>query len=457
MKPIVMVSADGHAGAPPEAYRDYIEPQHREELDGLIEQDRRWRDTAVASRRFAEGTLDLIDRGGAIRSGGEFGAWELDRRLTELDREGVAGEILIPGHQVSILPFFGAMNRPCAPELRSAGARAYHRHLADTMAASGGRLFGIADPGPCLDIDETVEELHWVADHGFVGVAPPGQIRDDELPPLSSSYYEPFWAACSDLGLVLNLHAGYGVSQAGGEIDGLLAMMAELGAEEALRKQMTADLRIDQFPKDSATRRGLTAGRRVFWQLMLAGVFDRYPGLKLVLTEVRADWVPDTVAVLDRYFADGHAAHVPHPPSEYWARHCYLAPSSPRPYEIARRHEIGVDKLMFGMDFPHPEGTWPNTREWIRATFAGVPEDEARLILGENAISAYGLDAAHLEAVAETIGLAPDEVLGQHEVDPRLIEQFHARSGFSRPAEQVDPAFYEEMVAEDEAELVGQR
>jgi predicted TIM-barrel fold metal-dependent hydrolase len=452
MSRFLVVSADGHAGGPPELYLDYIEERYKPELEALIPDDTQWRDTAISQRRFSDETLALIDRGEAIKGGGEFGAWELDRRLVELDREGVAAEILIAGHQVSLLPFFGVINKPASAELRAAGVRAYHRHLADGMADSDGRLHGIADPGTCLDMDDTVAELRWVADHGFVGVAPPGQIDDPALPPLTSDYFEPFWSACVDSGLVLNIHAGWGFPQFGGMNMNQMAT-GDTRPEDLLEMQMTADVRIDQFPKDSPIRLGLTKPRRALWMLMMAGVFDRHPDLKLVFTEVRADWVAATLSVLDKHFADGHGS-LKMKPSDYWAQHCYAAPSSPRTYELADRHAIGVDRFMFGMDYPHPEGTWPNTREWLRNTLTGVSEDEARRFLGLNAVECYGLDEAKLSAIADKIGLLPAEVLGVTEpVNPDLVRNFHSRSGYSRPAEQVDEAFYVEMISEDEAVL----
>jgi predicted TIM-barrel fold metal-dependent hydrolase len=448
---VLMVSADGHAGGPPALYRGYIEKRYLPDLEALVAVDDEWRESAISQSRFGAEVLDLIDRGDAIRGGGERGAWELDRRVAELDREGVAAEVLIPGHQVSMLPFFGVINTAFSPDLRAAGVRAYHRHLADGMADSGGRLFGIADPGPCLDLDETVKELEWVSDHGFVGTAPPGQVHDPALPPLSHPSYEPFWATCAERGLVLNIHAGYGAGQFGELAAQMKAMMGTVPPEEQLRMQMTAEVSIDQFPKDSPQRTAITAPRRSLWQLMLGGVFDRHPNLKIVFTEVRADWVPDTLAWLDSHFeGKGFALS----PSEYWARHCYVAPSSPRPYEVALRSQIGMDRFMFGMDFPHPEGTWPNTREWLRHSFAGVPVDELRKLVGLNAVECYGLDLPSLTAVADKIGLSSVEVSDPTPVDPRLVDQFHARSGYARPAESFDPAVYQEMLDEDVA-LVG--
>jgi predicted TIM-barrel fold metal-dependent hydrolase len=456
MERLLVVSADGHWGGPPEIYRDYLETQYHEALDALVAVDRQWHDNSICMNRFSDESLDLIDRDDAIRGGGEYGAWELDRRLAELDREGVAGEVLIPGHQVSTLPFFSHINAPFPPEMRVAGARAYHRQLADAMSESGGRLFGIGDPGPCVDMARTVSELRWMGEHGYVGIAPPGNVADPSLglPGLGDPYYDPFWQACEESGLAITIHAAFGLGQRDRSNE-MLGMMEGLSDEERLRMGRTADVGIDQFPPDSLALQALTIPRRVVWQLMMSGVFDRHPGLRLVLTEVRADWVPALLDVLDRYFAD-RQPQLRRSPREYWADHVYLAPSSPRPYEVAMRADIGVDRFLFGMDYPHPEGTWPNTREWIRHAFAGVGEHDLRLMLGENAVACYGLDGPKLRAIADRIGLGLDEVMGDGStVDPRLIAEFHDRSGYLRPQEHVRSDFYEHMLSEDEVAFAG--
>jgi predicted TIM-barrel fold metal-dependent hydrolase len=437
-------------------YRDYIEEEYRDDLDALAPEDEEWHSHSLTQRRFSAETLELIDPDGAVRSGGEVGAWDLERRLVEMDRQGVAAEVLLPGHQESVLPFFDHTSNPSSPQHRAAGARAYHRQLADVIAESQGRLVGVGDAGPCHDMEATVRELRWIADHGFVAVAPPRNIADAALPPLYDPYYEPFWQACADTGLRLNVHAGYGFAQ--GLAAGMSAMgpMVDAGATEDLLRMSTlssddlSEVSIDQFPKDHAFRIALTEPRRVFWQLMVAGVFDRYPTLQLVFTEIRADWVPATLQLLDGYFT---ADRVPlaRAPREYWEQHVWVAPSSTRRNEMALRHEIGLRRFMFGTDYPHPEGTWPNTHDWIRDAFVGVPVDEARLILGENAVDCYGLDRRALAKVAERIGPLPADVLGEHPVDARLLAQFHARAGYLRPAEKVSAETYTEMLAEDMA------
>ena len=127
--------------------------------------------------------------------------------------------------------------------------------------------------------------------------------------------------------------------------------------------------------------------RRPMWQLMLGGVFDRHPGLRFVPTEIRIDWIPATLRHLDRIYEE-HRRDLPaqRKPSEYWRSNCLAGASFIHKAEVEMRREIGVETISFGRDYPHPEGTWPHTREWLRDAFVGVPDDEVRLMLGENAI-----------------------------------------------------------------------
>ena len=87
--------------------------------------------------------------------------------------------------------------------------------------------------------------------------------------------------------------------------------------------------------------------------------------------------------------------------------------------ETEMRHEIGIDKLMWGSDSAHPEGTWGCTIEFLRATFGrvGVPEGEARAMLGENAARVYALDLKKLQAIADDVGPTVAELLDKLKTD----------------------------------------
>jgi hypothetical protein len=104
--------------------------------------------------------------------------------------------------------------------------------------------------------------------------------------------------------------------------------------------------------------------------------------------------------------------------------------------EMAMRYELGVETLGFGRDYPHNESTWPNTKAWLRDAFDGVPEGEARLMLGENVIRFLDLDRTRLAAIAAEIGPTYAELSSDAPpVDPALIAHFEVRGGYLKPAE----------------------
>ena len=157
--------------------------------------------------------------------------------------------------------------------------------------------------------------------------------------------------------------------------------------------------------------------QRPFTALLWSGVFERYPKLKYVLTETGVGWVVEKLRVLGfkaenpifSHFSKGLSLS----PAEYFARNCYIGASFMAEHEGRFRHAIGVDRLMWGSDYPHLEGTWPNTMQSINATFGKYPEDEIRAILGLNAVKAYGFDPDAMQAIADRIGPTVAAIRGE--------------------------------------------
>jgi predicted TIM-barrel fold metal-dependent hydrolase len=438
MQRIVIVSGDGHVTPVISDIIGYLDPVCRIYVDDLIRESVQYVGGRATPARPPRLTVPMFDERGLVRGGGEYGASHPAIRTAQMDAEGVAGEILIPGTQVGSLPFFSPANAPRPPEVRAAGARAYHRWLADFMSECGGRAFGVAEAGPCLDLDETIAELEWCAAHGFVSVTPPNNTADTNLPPLYDPYFERFWSACVDLGLVLTTHAGWNGEQQVLVTQPNIHMMGDgesTGGHdfEVIHKAMQE--------RGSPIRIFLQQPRRPMWMLMAGGVFDRHPGLRLALTEIRADWVPATLDFLERTFAEVRPPCL-RSPREYYLDHVLVVPSSPHRSEVDMRADIGVEQFGFGQDFPHWEGLWPNTLDWLRHAFGGVPEDEVRAILGGNAIRFYNLPAGPLAEAADRFGPTATDVLGDHQVPDELVQHFHRRSGYLRSA---DPVFEDEL------------
>ena len=121
--------------------------------------------------------------------------------------------------------------------------------------------------------------------------------------------------------------------------------------------------------------------------LLFSGAFERFPGLKFVVTEGAGYWAADMMWKWDQYFGGGHTTKkmvalmkgkISKLPSDYFGTNIFIGASTMSKEEIRRRHIIGCDVLMWGTDYPHPEGTWPNTVAKLRADFADVSVEDTR-------------------------------------------------------------------------------
>jgi len=395
-RPYVVISSDGHAGARWADYRPYVEQAYLDDFD-------RWLEAMRATEMLVGGTrvdmrgariLNAVAAEPAVQEGGVAGAWDPAVRLREMDRDGVAGEVVFPdGLNDNGVPFGGMGSLdPAASsygyELRLAGARAYNRWLADVVAPTG-RHACIATV-PFDDVPTAVAEIEWAHGAGlFGGILLPGLplTTNDAQWMLHHPRYEPIWDVCEALGLPVNIHStGSGVNY------------GELPASRWIH-----------------TTEAYWASRRPVWQLLWSGVLERHPSLKVAMTEVMGGWAPFELQyweyLYDARNPDLIREMLPLRPSEYWARQCYVGASPPAGrLEVEARHVIGVGNLMWGSDYPHPDGTWPRSRERMSEMFAGVPEDETRRMLGENALGVYGFDEAKLREVADRVGPRPSEM-----------------------------------------------
>jgi predicted TIM-barrel fold metal-dependent hydrolase len=219
--------------------------------------------------------------------------------------------------------------------------------------------------------------------------------------------YEPIWSVCEELELPLNFHGGTGMP------DYVSALTPEAPSE--------------LLPVVVATEFKLFSPRPL-WFLIYSGVLDRHPNLKVVFTENHCDWIPGVLRNMDysweksRRTETALAKSCPRPPSEYWFRQCYAGASVCSRVEVGFRHDIGLGNFMFGADFPHMESTVPRTKNVLNVLLGGnnVPEDEARLFLGENAARVFGFDLGKLSACAASVGFDPADILKPPPPDDQL-------------------------------------
>ena len=112
-------------------------------------------------------------------------------------------------------------------------------------------------------------------------------------------------------------------------------------------------------------------------------------------------------------------------PPEYIGANVFIGASTMSKVELRRRYVNGVDALMWGTDYPHPEGSWPNTIERLETDFQQIPVEETRLLLGLNAVRCYNLDIDGLSTIAEQIGPTPEQLnqdLGLR-TDPNAVRE----------------------------------
>jgi predicted TIM-barrel fold metal-dependent hydrolase len=436
---LLIISSDSHAGVPQELWEHYL-PERFHELLPSLHDDCVLYPTAMALMARKKGATSLPEINEA-HTVDYHGLHDATLRMADMDREGITAELIYLGDSRLGDMFHNVSGRGYPLEAWEAGAKAWNRWAADNFGFAMERFLVTGAIGPCVDMDATVAEVHWMADHDFIGIYGPRYMWHRDMPELTDAYWDPFWAACSERNITVVVHAGFGTPHGHvfPEIEKIYAdVAAAAGSTDRDALLEHADAISDesvQFFADFLSRS--IEARRPMWQLMLSGVFDRHPQLKLLLTEIRLDWIPATLAHLDAiYEAHRDQFSAARKPSEYWPTNCLAGASFIHKAEVEMRHEIGVETILFGRDFPHPEGTWPNTADWLRHAFAGVPEDEARLMLGENAIRFFGLDRPRLVDIAKRVGPRLEDVIaGGTDVRPELLENFAFRGGYLKPSE----------------------
>ena len=365
-----MISADSHVTEHPDCYVTRVAEKYRDRVPHLVF-DERMGDTMVMegtrplilslasaageapeellSRRGENARFELLPRGG----------WDLETRLKAQDRDGVAAEILYPtvGMEVCNL---------ADPELKKACMDAYNLWVAEFAAGAPDRLFALGQT-PMRDLDESIADLQTMKEMGMVGVMLPGRPAiaerdyDDEI-------YDPFWEACVDLELPPSFHiltSGDGASlgrQRGHKLNSFMAV--------------------------------IRANQDIMGMMVLGGVFERNPRLRIVCVEADAGWVPHYLHRLDhgyeyhRYWM--RAKPLGRMPSEYFLEHIFLTFQDDAP-ALRYKDDLNLARLLWANDYPHPDSTWPISRPLLRDHTAHLSEAERDAVLRDNTASLYGL------------------------------------------------------------------
>ncbi len=393
---VLVVSTDCHAGLPVADYRPYVESKYHEMLDMAIPITHEMMDKSESMFLIKE----INDKWRAPIEKELTGAWDYKERLNMLSGDGIAAEIIFPdGITEKNTPPFGAglglSPKGTMPELQWAGAMAHNRWLAELCANDPARHIGVASIPLLWDVGQAVDAVRWCVENGLKSVMIP--TLWEEHAPYHDIKYDPFWEACEDLGVIIHFHSGPAPH---GEYFGQAFPMED---------------RRDELPGAM----GIYVSEVMWWLyrpltfMIWGGIFERFPKLKAMIVEGGTMFMlPPWLKLMDFQYNEAEISaklgdfksHLSMPPSGYFARNIGIGASCVKRPDLDGRAQIGLEKIMWGSDFPHPEGTWPNTNRYFAETFAGFPEEDGRKILGGNAVEFYGLDGERLQAIADEIG-----------------------------------------------------
>jgi predicted TIM-barrel fold metal-dependent hydrolase len=286
------------------------------------------------------------------------GAWDPLARLADQDMDHLRAEVLYPG--AFGLQFWTITDA----EYQRECFRVYNDWLSEFCATAPDRLLGVGLLPMKGPVAWAVEEAERAAKKGLRSLAIPSEIP-------GRSYQEPefeqLWAALQDIGLPVSMHVG---------TDEPFYMKADrLGTGKAF-----VDTKICSMARTMAD---------IIW----GAIPQRYPKLGFVLAEGGIGWIASVLRSMDHWWEDHHhwmEPKVDEAPSSYFKRQFWATFEDDRA-GILTRELIGVDRLLWGSDYPHTEGTFPYSQEQIMKDFLGVPEGEVYQMVVGNAAELYGV------------------------------------------------------------------
>ncbi|MBM2812529.1 MAG: Amidohydrolase [Chloroflexi bacterium] len=364
------ISGDSHLQTDSKVWVNRVPAEHRDRAPRLV------RVPDGGDAWFIEGTPLRKDAGDLYggkgrdewqpwgqRYEGTAGTGPSEQRLREQDIDGIDAEVLFPAQGGGPRLWRAIVD----DEAYLSVVRAYNDWLAeDYCSLNPDRLIGVGVI-PRTNVKDAIAEMERCAQLGLKTVVL-------NALPSAKSYPTPeddeFWGAAIRMGMPITVHP---------------ITPKELGSNTGLFGQV-------------ANEKFCRLGAANAVQLILAGVFDRFPTLRIDFAENQIGWVPFFLEMADvRY--DRHKdwaerllgqKQLKQKPSEYVREHCYWGFMHDR-VGVSIRHEIGVNRLIWATDFPHQESDWPHSLETAEDAFVGVPDDERYKIMCGNSIEFFKL------------------------------------------------------------------
>jgi predicted TIM-barrel fold metal-dependent hydrolase len=356
-----LISADNHVFEPVALWEERLPTQFRARGPRLV-QNGDW--LVMAIEGMPDRKLSRVDGGasnGEAKKSHEMGmragGADPDARLADMELDGVVAEVIYPtfGLFIDMIP---------AEDLQMACAQVYNDWLAETFLHRPD-VFIPSAVVPVREVSAAVAELERVVELGFKAATIP------TTPPEGTRYnqpaFDPLWRVASGACVPLSLHTGTGaLPQQERGPGGAVINYAKVGLLSA----------------------------ETLCYFAASGVLERFPELHLVFVETGAGWLAYACERMDEAFEEHENWVKPklaEPPSAYVKRQCHVTLGADRA-PLLTREITGIEPLMWASDYPHPEGTFPESQAVVERIFTGVPDDEVRAIVGGNAARLYKVE-----------------------------------------------------------------
>ena len=358
-----LISADNHVFEPVTLWQERL-PLGFRERGPRVEQRDGWivmaiegmpdRKLTKANGAAAERRDQGVARAQSHELGVRAGGADPDGRLRDMALDGVVAEVIYPtfGLFIDMIP---------AADLQMACAAVYNDWLAETFLHRPD-VFIPSAIVPVRDVDSAAAELARVAALGFKAATIPTTAPQGS--PYNQPVFDPLWQIAADAGIPLSLHTGTGaLPQHERGPGGAVINYAKVGLLSA----------------------------ETLCYFAASGVLERFPDLRLVFVETGAGWLAYCCERMDEAFEEHEQWVKPkleRPPSAYVREQCFVTLGADRA-PLLTREITGVGPLLWASDYPHPEGTFPESQQVVERIFAGVPDDVMQAIVHDNAARLY--------------------------------------------------------------------
>jgi predicted TIM-barrel fold metal-dependent hydrolase len=373
-----VISADGHIDLiwlPPDLFTGNASAALRERMPYVVDgpTGKQWvsksgakfglmNGMGSAGRQYVPGQIHRSDRMAStgLYDDGNKGIRRLtepELRLKDQDRDGVQAEV--------IYGILGASARLNDHEAATEVLRIYNEWLADFCKASPDRLIGLANI-PNHDMEVAVAEVKRAVKRGVRGL---DVANRPDMTPLWDPFWNPLWQIAHENGLPVHFHT------IGSRSPDYTKLAPKVG-----RAAFAAHITNFQMHMGY-----------MLMSLIFSGALEHYPNLKIVIGEAGIGWIPYVLDHMDLEWEDQFKdLDLKMKPSGYWYRQCYATYQTDR-VGIKLLDELGEDNVMWGSDFPHPDGIWPDSQEYLNRELGHLPAAVRRKITRDNAAKLYRL------------------------------------------------------------------